>query len=329
MSAAAGRYTGKKPNGNVYGNYKKNNINNTKKNKVPGGTRRQHPGNAPPVKKSADNIRVRKNGAQIKSFMSAVFMIMTIAALFLFLTNRYFFKIKNITISENDKYSYEEILGASGVAEGNELYGVDIIKIKENMKNILTYAYSINITRIPPSNLNIDIKTEKGLFGIMLGGDYYIISRNFRVVEKIKIVGNSNSSAGPGFIPPDGIITFETGAVKRCFVGEKIEFADDDVSGFLTDIAKLTEDGGDKVADIKNINIANKFKVVMNYGDKFLVKFGVFENITSKILNSFEIIKQLPDYAEGVIDMTNEKVASFRYEENIAKLYKTGKDKSN
>jgi hypothetical protein len=75
------------------------------------------------------------------------------------------------------------------------------------------------------------------------------------------------------------------------------------------------------ISQIRSIDIKNKFKVGMNYGDKFSVNFGVFDNIASKILNSFEIINQLPDYAEGIIDMSDGKVASFRYDENVVKVY--------
>ena len=77
------------------------------------------------------------------------------------------------------------------------------------------------------------------------------------------------------------------------------------------------------VSMITGIDVKNKFRVNMNYDDKYFVKFGIFENISPRILNSFEIIDRLPDYAEGIIDMTDSKVASFTYHENVSMLYRS------
>ena len=272
-------------------------------------------------------MKIRKAVVTIKNILIAVFILALVTAIFLFFTNQYFFKIKNINISENEKYSYDEILKASGITIGEELYSIDVKKAKANITDMLTYAESVNITRIPPSTVNIEIKTEKGFFGITVSGDYYIISEKFRVVDKIKITPESS------FEPPDGIITFETNAVKKCYLGQKIEFKDDDIFDFLKEITaffsenKKNKDNADMLSIIKNIDITNKFNVVMNYGDKFLVRFGIFENISSKIMNTFEVIKELPDYAEGVIDISEGKIASFRYDENISKLYNSDKNR--
>jgi len=275
--------------------------------------------------KPKNKIKNRRTGFSIKRFLFTVFMLMAVLTALLFLINKYFFKITNILIITDDKYSYEEVLKASGIKEGQELLGLDVKKIKENIKDSLTYAESVNISRIPPFTVRIEVKSEKGFFGIMLGGDYYIISRNFRVVDKIKVVGNI--PAGIEFTPPDGIITIETDEIKKCYMGDKIEFKDADIYDFFKDITELADENMDMVAAINSIDIKNKFKVYMNYGDRLLLRLGVFENISSKILNSFEIINSLPDYAKGIIDMTNEKTASFRYEENVLKLYKNEKNK--
>ena len=292
-------------------NYKKNNIN----------------------KSTVSKIKTRNTGSAFKSFLLAVMMITLALSVLWFFVIKNLCIIKNITINENEKYSYDEILQASGIKTGGELYDIDINKSIENIKKNLTYSDSVKITRIFPSTLNINIETEKGILGIMLGGNYYIISQNFRVIDKIKVVGKGLSEAD--FKPPDGIITFKTDAVAKCFTGEQMEFSDNDIYNFLKEIAGLIKNGNNEngklnklnMSMISSIDITNKYKVVMDYEDKFLVKYGIFENITPRIIDSFEIIKNLPDYATGIIDLTNVKPASFKYEENIAELYKSGQNK--
>jgi len=267
------------------------------------------------------NKKERKS-KKAKRFMAVFFTIAALCAAFLF-TNQYFFKANNIIIGENDRYSYDEILQASGISPGDELYGINTSRVKTNIKEILTYTDSVKITRIPPSTLKIDITAENGMFGIMLGGDYYIISENMRVVEKIKVVGSGGIY---DFKPPENIITFATHDIKKCYLGEKMEFSDNDIYDFMKEIAKFLKEEADKntrpdMPKIRSMDITDKFRVTMNYEDRFLVKFGLFENISPKILNSYEVISRLPDYAGGLIDLTDSKAASFTFHEDILMLY--------
>ncbi|MCL2773152.1 MAG: FtsQ-type POTRA domain-containing protein [Oscillospiraceae bacterium] len=268
--------------------------------------------------------KLRKAGSKFRRFLFIFIMLLTVITVFLFLTNKYFFKIQKIVITDttgNEKYSYDDILNASGIVTGTQLYGIDLKQVKRSIEKQLTYVNSVNITQIPPSTVNIDVKTDKGMFGLKLGGDYYIISDNFKVVDKIDLVG---STAG-NFVPPDGVITVVTGGVEKCCVGEIIEFSDPDISDFLQGLISLFNEydlqGIMKSANISisSVNIKDKFNVIMNYGDRFLIKFGIFENISSKILNSFDVINQLPGDVKGIIDMTDGKVVAVEYDENILK----------
>ena len=174
----------------------------------------------------------------------------------------------------------------------------------------------MDIRRVPPSTVSIEVKTEAGSFGIMISGDYYIISESFRVVDKIKVASEAE------FVPLPGVIAIKTAKIKKCYLGDKVEFLDMDIYDFLKELVELFGDEGTDpkmVSAILSIDITNKFKVTMNYGDRFFLKFGIFENISPKILNVFEIISQLPDYYEGVIDISDGKTASFVYEENVFK----------
>ncbi|MCL2157851.1 MAG: FtsQ-type POTRA domain-containing protein [Oscillospiraceae bacterium] len=261
-------------------------------------------------------MKLSKIISKIKNFFLAAFVIVCVTAAFLFLTNKYFFKVKSVNIAENDRYSYEQILEASEISMGEELYGLDVKKTESNIKEKLTYAKAVDIRRVPPSTVNIEVKTEAGLFGIMISGDYYIISESFRVVDKIKAGSRSE------FEPLPAVITIKTAEVKKCYLGDKIEFLDLDIYDFLREMVGFIADGDTDpkmVSEILEIDITNKFKVTMNYGNRFFIKFGIFENISPKILNVFEIISQLPDYYEGVIDISDAKTASFVYKENVFK----------
>ena len=227
---------------------------------------------------------------------------------FFFFANRHLFRVRNwaVNISGSGMYLQEEIINASGIASGAELFGFDRAAAQNNIKRELPYVSSVSITRLPPSTLRIDIYTDTAAFGILLGEEYYIISENFRVVEKIRMDGNSLE-----YIKPLGIVNLITNNVVRSFVGERIEFNDDDVVSFLEEFLKLRR-GHESAEMITSIDVRDKFNVVMDYGGLYTVQFGVFENIYRKALNSFDVIKVLDERSlRGTIDVSNKENAIF------------------
>jgi hypothetical protein len=263
---------------------------------------------------NAKRKKARAKHSKSKKVLIFLLAFIIIAGVLLIVTNRYIFKVKNWLVGENEVYTREEIIKASGIEEGTELYGFDAGLAEENMRKNLAYAESVSIIRLPPWTVKIDIKTDKAMFGMMLGGDYYILSEKFRVAEKIGVNGVED------FKPPPGVVTIAADNVKKCFVGERAEFEDEDIEYFLRELMDLIKEN-ERASVISSVNIKDKFNVVMNYSDMFLVKFGVFENIYLKALNSFEIIDGylLERNQTGIIDVSDEKTGSFSLEDNISK----------
>lgn len=224
-----------------------------------------------------------------------------------FAANRYLFKVRNWTINiSGGSISREDVIMASGIEEGAELFGFDRAAAKNNIKRELTHVTNVNMIRFPPSTLRIDVKTESAAMGIMLGGDYYIISENFRVLERIRMYGRALE-----YVKPPGVVNIVTNDVTRCFVGEKIEFGDSDIMDFLKEFLKLRR--RHEAADmISSIDIRDKFNVVMDYSGLYSVNFGVFENVYAKALNSFDVIDHLYERGlTGTIDVSDMRRAVF------------------
>jgi len=249
---------------------------------------------------------VKRNGR--RKILIVLLAAVVIVSAFFFLANRHLFKVRNwtVNISGSGMHSQEEIINASGIAEGTELFGFDRATAMTNIKRELAYVTSVSMIRLPPSTLRIDVQTDTAAFGIMLGGEYYIISENFRVVEKIRMDGRSLE-----YVKPPGIVNIITNDVTRCFVGERIEFGDDDIVSFIEELLKLRR-GHAAAAMITSVDIRDKFDVVMDYGGLYTVRFGVFENVYRKALNSFDVIEILQERGlRGTIDVSDKENAVF------------------
>ena len=248
-----------------------------------------------------------------KKFLIALLAVAIAAGAVFVFANQYLFKVRHFNIGENSMYTREQIIAASGISEGDELFGFSARAVRDNIKRGLGYAESVSILRLPPSTLVINIRTGRPAFGFMLGMDYYIITENFMVAEKISMGGRSISE-----VKPPGVINIVTDYITRCFVGEQIEFSDGDILDFLKELLRLRR-YEPMAYMISSVDIRDKFNVVMNYSGEYLVRFGVFENVYAKAAGSFDVIKRLREQnLTGVIDMSDGQVASFVPDENIS-----------
>ena len=258
-----------------------------------------------PVKEAGGN----KKKSALKRFLFIFVLVIIIVVLFLFLTNRYIFKIGKIEINGNIKYTKEEILTAGGLSEGMELYSLPLKEIEQNIKDDLPYIKAVKLTQIPPSTLRINMTSEKGALGIKLGGDYYVLSENFKVLEKISAIERTDENIVAEMLS-DNIIIFDTHTIKECYVGKKIQFQDEDISDFLRKVLYAVEENQIH-GRIKKIDVVNKFYIKMEYDNRFDVELGSFEDIELKILTLIEMANGLPKDTKGKFERNNEKSWSF------------------
>ena len=250
-----------------------------------------------------------KKRSTLKSLLFIFILAVTVAAAFLFLTNRYIFKVGKIEVSENPRYTRETILDIAGISKGMELYALPLREIEYNIKSSLPYIKNAKITRIPPSTLRINITMEKGALGIKLGWDYYILSESFKALEKISILNKSEENIVSELLA-DNIIIFDTHTIKECYVGRTVQFQDEDIADFLRKVLKVVEEN-EIHGIIDKIDLADKFYIKMEYDGRFSVELGRFEDIELKILTLIAVIDELPEDARGIFERNNEKSWSF------------------
>ncbi|MCI8304864.1 MAG: FtsQ-type POTRA domain-containing protein [Lawsonibacter sp.] len=68
-----------------------------------------------------------------------------------------FFRVESVTVSGNQRYSQEEIIAASGIQLGDNLYGLNKVRIGRSIRTSLPYIGKLSINRAPPSAILITV----------------------------------------------------------------------------------------------------------------------------------------------------------------------------
>lgn len=68
-----------------------------------------------------------------------------------------FFRVETVTVTGNQRYTQEEIVAASGIQQGANLYSLNKVRIDRNLRTTLPYIGNLTINRALPSTIVITV----------------------------------------------------------------------------------------------------------------------------------------------------------------------------
>ena len=239
--------------------------------------------------------RRRKHGGL---YAPVAFLLMALAIIF---GLSVFFRVSNITVSGQVVYTSDEIIAASGIELGGNLFFVDDSKAAISITDQLAYVDEVQIIRKLPSTIVIEVTESYPIASIKLDSNYWIIDKNGKLLEK------TNSAGAAGTISVSGIVPLEP------IVGQKMTVAPENGTqyAYLTAILNvfLTLDMQDQVTWLDMESAAN---ISFDYEDRFTVKLGSGENTDIKLKLLLDVIEQKLDGNDtGTIDLSTDKEAHF------------------
>lgn len=95
-----------------------------------------------------------------------------------------FFRVDTITITGEDRYSESDIIEATGLSTGDNLFLLNKYSIAENLLKKLPYIAEVRINRILPDTLTIDVTESDAVLAVVQEGSAWLISPQGKIVEQ-------------------------------------------------------------------------------------------------------------------------------------------------
>ena len=105
--------------------------------------------------KGRNNLRRRRGRGRFGPLLKLLCALSVVAALTFGAT--VFFKLEQVTVSGNSRYTQEEVVTASGIQTGDNLYRLNKYQIKDEILRTLPYVEGVNIVRDLPSTIVITV----------------------------------------------------------------------------------------------------------------------------------------------------------------------------
>ena len=96
-----------------------------------------------------------------------------------------FFKVEQISVKGNSRYTAEEIIAACGVMPGDNLVLLDKYRIAERLYTQLPYITGVRINRAFPDGLTIIVTETVSALAIESGDRWWLLSADGKVVDTV------------------------------------------------------------------------------------------------------------------------------------------------
>ena len=213
-----------------------------------------------------------------------------------------FFRVSKdgIEVQGASQYSDQEIIEASGIATGDNLFFLNRFTAISRIRSKLPYVEEAQVTRVFPNKVIITVSESAKIAFVRLDTDLWALDRGCKVLEKL------DSAAADGLIEVVGLTPL---APKT---GEVLTVSPDDAAkvGYLADILNAIQTNSMQ-ADVTRVDLSNPANPTFDYLGRFTVKLGTNDNTAYKIEELLQAIPQLSATDAGTIDLSVSKEVHF------------------
>ena len=276
-------------------------------------------------RKTAPSQPVREPEAQIqytpaKPFNRHRFLLhlATVAAvvLALVLGMSLFFKAEQVTVSGAEKYTPWEVREASGIQDGDGLFGLSRAKISARIRARLPYVETVRVGIKLPDTVNIEITEWDVLYSIRDEAN-----RWWLLNSEGKIVDNVDSATAGEYTTILGVVVTEATAGMPAKALEtsnatdsegetlmSVVRASDQLNTALNIIACLEDNG--IIGEIASVDVSDLGNLELWYGQRFQVQLGDTTQLNYKIKCLKSVVKgtdeknSLKEYDSGILDIS-------------------------
>lgn len=207
-----------------------------------------------------------------------------------------FFKVQTITVEGGRRYTEEEIVAASGVTVGDNLFLLNKHDIARRLVEQLPYIETVKPDRQPPGTLLISVTECAATFALEGEGTYWLMSESGKIVD---------TAAEPGEQPViDGCELLAPSVGSRMALAVEEQEREESLLALL---AALKTAG--KTEQVQAIHLESPSELVVDYANRFAVKMPYSGDYDKLLAFLTIVIDTLETNETGVIDLTREGAA--------------------
>lgn len=204
-----------------------------------------------------------------------------------------FFRVQTIEVDGEESYSEAEIIGASGIDMGDNLFFINRFSASSRIFTNLPFVESASIERKLPNRIVIHVEESRATAYAEWEG------QNWMMTAGCKMLGAGTHGETEGLIHVLNITPVSPSAGEIMVVDE----AESLKLIYLQNLMQAMEALG-MTGDVSEINMGNAASPTFEYLDRFTVKMGPNENTDYKLRMLLSAVMQMDEYMMGTVDLS-------------------------
>ncbi len=239
-------------------------------------------------------------------FYTALFLLVIGVAILLCFT--VLFKLETVSVSGSSRYSAEEIIKASGLVKGENLFRQDLDKASSQVEETLPYIGEAQVSRKLPAEIVITV-SEAQIAGVVeFEGQKILLDAKGKVLE----------ATGEA---PENCPVFKGLKIKDAVPGKPLQYAEEEQKKTVDSLMQAIEESG--LSNITEYDVTDIYNLSLVYNNRIRLELGVSTDLVYKLRFFNEGLLQagkLTDKDMGTLDLSQASDTNKAYfqEENIA-----------
>ncbi len=254
-------------------------------------TRQPQPVRRPPAVKKRQPLTEAQKRRRIFLVKFTLFLMVIARVTTLCLT--VFFKITDISVEGNSRYTAEELIMTSGIEQGENLFLADSKRARERIIQQYPYVADVKVQKKLPARIHVVVTETQAACKVPVSDGVLMVDINGRILEKL--------SADDG------------SAVTQVMLCKDME---NDVGGYIfpedqgmlelhQELMGLLEQYG-VLQDITYLSYYDRYDIRLMYAGRIEVKLGNQTNLEEKISQFVQQLPKLTEQDQGTLTMTVE-----------------------
>lgn len=211
-----------------------------------------------------------------------------------------FFRVSSITVEGNNVYNDGDIIDASGIEKGMNIYLINDNSVATGILSAFPYVKTVNLERNVPGSVVLDLKCDEPNYYMEIAGEYFVLSRELRVMDRF-----TDKDELKAALP--NVKKLTGGDVKTAIVGTELEFVSSSYSKTAKEILSILE-GTEVFEGVSSVNFSDRFNMYVVYKSRLKANIGNSDEALLKLRFMNEIVKDLGE-ARGTIDIKDVEAA--------------------
>ena len=235
-------------------------------------------------------------------FIVSVFLVLLVALSIVTSILLLLFPVGEIEVSGNSRYSYSEIIEASGVKKGSPLYYVNGKRASNRVLSSKPYLESVTVKSYFPNRVKIEIREFDQIYLVKHERGYAYINKDFEILEIIESAPEYEKFSGI-FIKLENVLSGDVGDV----------YCAEDSKRASELLLNLKENGFYEYLNI--IDVEDKYTVSFIINKRYKFVIGAMTDISEKIDVSFKVCfsDSFKREENCIIDASDKKRVILRY----------------